>query len=257
MTSTNWIGLTPRGHPQFPARSRHRDLPGADLRGCEEISDFLRRHGTEHAGAGADFGAVGGRAVIVGASSVAFEAARLLLGDGDALASSDVNGARGVRRSAIREVVVLSPSAADHAEYTVGDLSALIGLPATEVVIARGTQESDSRTTPRASAALDAISRIGRRCRSCGADTAGDTATDCGAPSHARTGDRGEPRRSGRWCPVGTKPPCPQRERSDPDSDLPWCRGDDSLRSRADRAAAVTTTRRIGVHRDRRVATSA
>jgi hypothetical protein len=86
-----------------------------------------------------------------------------LLGDGDALASSDVNGARGVRRSAIREVVVLSPSAADHAEYTVGDLSALIGLPATEVVIARGTQESDSRTTPRASAALDAISRIGRR----------------------------------------------------------------------------------------------
>jgi NADPH-dependent glutamate synthase beta subunit-like oxidoreductase len=163
MTSANWIGLTPRGHPQFPARSRHRDLPGADLRGCEEISDFLRRHGTEHAGAGADFGAVGGRAVIVGASSVAFEAARLLLGDGDALASSDVNGARGVRRSAIREVVVLSPSAADHAEYTVGDLSALIGLPATEVVIARGTQESDSRTTPRASAALDAISRIGRR----------------------------------------------------------------------------------------------
>jgi hypothetical protein len=86
-----------------------------------------------------------------------------LLGDGDALASSDVNGARGVRRSAIREVVVLSPSAADHAEYTVGDLSALIGLPATEVVIARGTQESDSRTMPRASAALDAISRIGRR----------------------------------------------------------------------------------------------
>ena len=147
MTSTNWIGSMPRGHAQFPARSRHRDLPGADLRGCEEISDFLRRHGTEHAGAGADFGAVGGRAVIVGASSVAFEAVRLLLGDGDALASSDVNGARGlVRRSAIREVVVLSPIAANHAEYTVGDLSALIGLPATEVVIARGTQESDSRT---------------------------------------------------------------------------------------------------------------
>jgi hypothetical protein len=196
---------------------------------------------------------VGGR-FIVGASSVAFVAARLLLGDGDALASSDVNGARGVRRSAIREVVVLSPSAADHAEYTVDDLSALIGLPPTEVVIARGTQESDSRTTPRASAALDAISRIGRRCRSCGADTTGDTATDCGAPSHARTGDRGEPRRSGRWCPVGTKPPCPQRERSDPDSDLPWCRGDDSLRSRADWAAPVTTTRRVGVHRHPSVA---
>jgi NADPH-dependent glutamate synthase beta subunit-like oxidoreductase len=164
MTSTNCISSTPRGHGQFPARSRHRDLPGADLRGCEEISDFLRRHGTEHAGAGADFGAVGGRAVILGASSVAFEAARLLLGDGDALASSDVNGARGVRRSAIREVVVLSPSASDHAEYTIGDLSALIGLPATEVVIARGTRESESRTTPpRASAALDVISRIGRR----------------------------------------------------------------------------------------------
>ena len=163
MTSANWVGSKPRGHAQFPARSRHRDLPGADLRGCEEISDFLRRHGTEHAGAGADFGAVGGRAVIVGASSFAFEAARLLLGDGDALASSDVSGAHVVRRCAIREVVVLSPSAADHAEYTVGDLSALIGLPATEVVIARGTQESDSRTTPRASAALDAISRIGRR----------------------------------------------------------------------------------------------
>ena len=154
----------PHGHAQFPARSRHHDLPGADLRGCEEISDFLRRHGTEHSGAGADFGAVGGRAVIVGASSVAFEAARLLLGDTDALASSDVNGARGlVRRSAIREVVVLSPSDAGDAEYTVDDLSALIALPATEVVIARGTQESDARTKPPANAALDATSRIGRR----------------------------------------------------------------------------------------------
>jgi NADPH-dependent glutamate synthase beta subunit-like oxidoreductase len=162
--STNWIGWMPRGHAQFPALSRHRDLPGTDLRGCEEISDFLRRHGTEHAGAGADFGAVGGRAVIVGASSVAFEAARLLLGDADALASSHVNGARGlVRRSAIREVVMLSPSDAGHAEYTVDDLSALIALPATEVVIARGTQENDARTKPPADAALDATSRIGRR----------------------------------------------------------------------------------------------
>ena len=164
MTSTNWIGSMPRGHAQCRARSRHRDLPGADLRGCEQISDFLRRHGTDQADAGADFGATGGRAVIIGASSVAFEAARLLLGDGDTLASSDVNGARGlVRRSAIREVVVLSPSPAGHAEYTAGDLSALIGLPATEVVIARGTQDSDARTQPPANAALDATSRIGGR----------------------------------------------------------------------------------------------
>ena len=154
----------PGGHAQFPARSRHRELPGTDLGGCEEISDFLRRHGTEHAGAGADFGAVGGRAVIVGASSVAFEAARLLLGGADALASSHVRGARGlVRRSAIREVVVLSPSDAGDAEYTVGDLSALIALPATEVVIARGTQEGDARTEPPANTALDATSTIGRR----------------------------------------------------------------------------------------------
>src|SRR5260370_1563318 len=126
VTSTNWIGSMPRGHAQFPARSRHRDLPGTDLRGCEEISDFLRRHGTEHAGAGVDFGAVGGRAVIVGASSAAFEAARLLLGDADVLASSAVNGARRlVRRSAIRAVVVLSPSDASHGEYTLGDRAAL------------------------------------------------------------------------------------------------------------------------------------
>jgi len=68
-----------------------------------------------------------------------------------------------LRRSAIREVVVLSPSDACHAEYTVGDLSALIALPATEVVIARGTQESDARTKPPANAALDATSGIGRR----------------------------------------------------------------------------------------------
>jgi NADPH-dependent glutamate synthase beta subunit-like oxidoreductase len=162
----------PRGHAQFPARSRHGDLPGADLRGCEEIGDFLRRYGTEHGGAGADFGAVGGRAVIVGASRVAFEAARLLLGDADALASSDVNGARRlVPRSAIREVVMLSPSDAGHAEYTVGDLSALIGLPATEVVIARGTQETGARTGSPASAALDATSTIGR----CAAAAAGPT----------------------------------------------------------------------------------
>jgi NADPH-dependent glutamate synthase beta subunit-like oxidoreductase len=161
MNSTNWIGSTPRGHTQFPARSRHRDLPGADLRGCEEISDFLRRYGTEHAGAGADFGAVGGRAVIVGASSVSFEAARLLLGDADALASSDVNGTRGLvrRRSAIREVVVLSPSDAGHAEYTFGDLSALIGLRATEVVIARGTQESGRRAAAAAAPTLPATKR--------------------------------------------------------------------------------------------------
>jgi ferredoxin--NADP+ reductase len=164
VTSTNWIGSMPRGRAQFPPGSRHRDLPGADLRGCEEISDFLRRYGTEHAGVGADFGALGGRAVIVGASRVAFEAARLLLGDADALASSDVNGARGlVPCSAIREVVVLSAGDAGHAEYTVGDLSALIGLPATEVVIARGTQESDARTGSPASAALDATSTISRR----------------------------------------------------------------------------------------------
>jgi NADPH-dependent glutamate synthase beta subunit-like oxidoreductase len=173
MTSTNWIGSTPRGHTQFPARSRHRDLPGADLRGCEEISDFLRRYGTEHAGAGADFGAVGGRAVIVGASSVSFEAARLLLSDADALASSDVNGTRGLvrRRSVVREVVVLSPSDAGHAEYTFGDLSALMGIPSTEVVIARGTQESDASTKPPASAARDARSRTGRGAAAAAAPT--------------------------------------------------------------------------------------
>jgi len=60
---------------------------------------------------------------------------------------------------------------AGHAEYTVGDLSALIGLPATEVVIARGTQESDARTGSPASAALDATSTISRRAAAAAAPT--------------------------------------------------------------------------------------
>lgn len=85
----------------------------------------------------------GDRAVVVGNGNVALDVARLLLTDPDALARTDIadHALERLRRSAVREVVVLGRRGPEHAAYTRPELRALNHLDGVELVV-----DGDPRT---------------------------------------------------------------------------------------------------------------
>jgi len=77
------------------------------------------------------------RAVVVGNGNVALDVARLLVADPDELAHTDVadHALERLRRSTVREVVVLGRRGPEHAAYTRPELRALTHLDGVELVV--------------------------------------------------------------------------------------------------------------------------
>ncbi|WP_380279900.1 4Fe-4S binding protein [Kitasatospora purpeofusca] len=125
------------------AADRRLGVPGEDLPGSLPAITFVRWYNAEPtvpADAVALDGAPGGgaeRAVVIGNGNVAVDIARILLTDPDRLAATDIadHALAALRRSPVREVVLLARRGPEHAAWTAPEFLALTRLPGVDVVV--------------------------------------------------------------------------------------------------------------------------
>ncbi|GLZ49935.1 ferredoxin--NADP(+) reductase [Actinomycetospora sp. NBRC 106375] len=124
-----------------PAADRRLDVPGEDLPGSVPATRVVGWY-NGHPDVPPDaldpaVELAGQRAVVIGNGNVALDVARVLLTDPDALAGTAIAGhaLERLRRSAVREVVVLGRRGLEHAAYTRPELRALTRLDGVELVV--------------------------------------------------------------------------------------------------------------------------
>ncbi|KAF4407808.1 FAD-dependent oxidoreductase [Streptomyces lycii] len=132
------------------AADRRLGIPGEDLAGSLSATLFVAWYNghPEVAPDAVDLSA--GRVVVVGNGNVALDVARILVSDPEALAGTEIAGhaLEELRRSKVREVVLLGRRGAEHAAYTRSELLALKHLPGVDLMV----DDHD----PRTGAAIDA-----------------------------------------------------------------------------------------------------
>ncbi|MHC1563592.1 FAD-dependent oxidoreductase [Actinomycetospora sp. C-140] len=128
------------------AGDRRLDLPGEDLPGSVPATRVVGWY-NGHPDVPPDaldpaVELAGERAVVIGNGNVALDVARVLLTDPDALAGTTIAGPalERLRRSAVREVVVLGRRGPEHAAYTRPELRALTRLDGVELVVDDGPE---------------------------------------------------------------------------------------------------------------------
>ena len=116
---------------------RSLGVPGEDLRGSLSATRFVAWYNAhpDVPAAGVDLSSE--RAVVVGNGNVALDVARILLGDPDQLARTDIadHALEALRTSKVREVVLLARRGPEHAAYTSPEFLALQHLPGVQVVV--------------------------------------------------------------------------------------------------------------------------
>ncbi len=119
------------------SRSRDLGIPGEGLAGSVAAADFVSWYNGHPDHAGAQFALDTARATIVGNGNVALDVARMLVLDHAALAATDIaeHALDQLRRSEIREVVVLGRRGAADGAFSVGELLALGALRDVDVVV--------------------------------------------------------------------------------------------------------------------------
>ncbi|MGU3500960.1 FAD-dependent oxidoreductase [Mycobacterium sp. C31M] len=119
------------------SQSRELGIPGEDLAGSVAAADFVNWYNGHPDRAGADFALDSERAVIVGNGNVALDVARILVLDEAELAGTDIaeHALEKLRRSAVREVVVLGRRGAADGAFSVGELLALGSLQGVDIAI--------------------------------------------------------------------------------------------------------------------------
>ncbi|MER6361122.1 4Fe-4S binding protein [Kitasatospora sp. NPDC001527] len=125
------------------AADRRLGVPGEDLPGSVPATTFVRWYNAEPTVPG-DAVALGGgtgdgaeRAVVIGNGNVAVDIARILLTDPDRLAATDIadHALAALRRSPVREVVLLARRGPEHAAWTAPEFLALARLPGVDIVV--------------------------------------------------------------------------------------------------------------------------
>ncbi|KAA8889808.1 4Fe-4S dicluster domain-containing protein [Nocardia colli] len=116
---------------------RRLDVPGEDLPGSHSATEFVAWYNGHPDFADRQFDLSGERAVIVGNGNVALDVARVLTVDPDELAKTDIadHALDALRRSNIREVVVLGRRGPLQAAYTSSEFLALAHLRGIDVVV--------------------------------------------------------------------------------------------------------------------------
>jgi ferredoxin--NADP+ reductase len=116
---------------------RNLGIPGEDLPGSLSATRFVAWYNAhpDVPAAGVDLSSE--RAVVVGNGNVALDVARILLGDHDLLARTDIadHALDALRGSKVREVVLLARRGPEHAAFTSPEFLALQHLPGVRVVV--------------------------------------------------------------------------------------------------------------------------
>ncbi len=122
-------------------------IEGEDLPGCTSARELVAWYNghPEHLDLPVPLDSE--RAVVVGNGNVALDVARILTRDPEDLAGTDISrGALEVlRRSSVREVVVLGRRSAAHAAFTLPELVGLAAVPGIDVVVQGDLDEADPR----------------------------------------------------------------------------------------------------------------
>ncbi|MBF6124694.1 FAD-dependent oxidoreductase [Nocardia brasiliensis] len=124
---------------------RRLDVPGEDLPGSHSATEFVAWYNGHPDYAERQFDLSGERAVIVGNGNVALDVARVLTVSPDELAKTDIadHALDALRRSNIREVVVLGRRGPLQAAYTSSEFLALAHLNGIDVVVDAADLELD------------------------------------------------------------------------------------------------------------------
>lgn len=123
-------------------------IPGEDLSGSHAATEFVAWYNGHPDYADRAFDLSGERAVIVGNGNVALDVARILTMDPDDLARTDIadHALAALRKSNIREVVLLGRRGPAQAAYTTPEFLALGDLPGVDVVIDPTEVELDDKS---------------------------------------------------------------------------------------------------------------
>ncbi|MDT5397225.1 MAG: ferredoxin/flavodoxin---NADP+ reductase [Mycobacterium sp.] len=119
------------------AQDRGSRVPGEQLAGVHSATEFVGWYNGHPGYADRTFDLSSDRAVIIGNGNVAIDLARILLADPARLAGTDIadHALSALRRSNVREVMVLGRRGPAQAAYTNPELMALLDLPDLDVVI--------------------------------------------------------------------------------------------------------------------------
>ncbi|MFD6463961.1 ferredoxin--NADP reductase domain-containing protein, partial [Streptomyces roseolus] len=125
---------------------RKLGIPGEGLPGSTSATDFVAWYNGHPDHAADSIGLAHRRAVIVGNGNVALDVARVLTVDPDELAKTDIadHALDALRRSNIREVVVLGRRGPMQAAYTSPEFLALTHLKGVDVVVEEADLELDA-----------------------------------------------------------------------------------------------------------------
>jgi ferredoxin--NADP+ reductase len=112
-------------------------VPGEGLSAVATAAEFISWYNGHPDFADRQFALDSERAVVVGNGNVALDVARILVGDVDALARTDIadHALQALRGSRVREVTVLGRRGVADAAYTSAEFAALLDSPSIDVVI--------------------------------------------------------------------------------------------------------------------------
>jgi ferredoxin--NADP+ reductase len=119
------------------SESRRLGIAGEDLVGSSSANEFVGWYNGNPGYANAHFDLTGTRAVVVGTGNVALDIARILLGDIDQLARTDIadHALATLAASTIEQVVVLGRRNIGHAAFTSPELLAFAACRSIDVVV--------------------------------------------------------------------------------------------------------------------------
>jgi ferredoxin--NADP+ reductase len=127
---------------------RKLEVPGADLPGTASATEFVAWYNGHPDHAHHDFDLSHERAVIVGNGNVALDVARILTADPDRLAATDIarTALESLRRSRIREVVLVARRGVAQSAFTVPEFAALLASTDADVAVDPAETTLDAET---------------------------------------------------------------------------------------------------------------
>ncbi len=153
-------------------------IPGEDLPGSMAAADLVAWYNAQPDREHGDVTLASERVVVIGNGNVALDVARVLLTDPDALARTDIadHALATLRRSRVREVVVLGRRGPEDAAYSRSELVGMRAIPGVDLVVedhprtrevvegaAVGSKSAMLRDVPRTTVDWDAPPAPGRR----------------------------------------------------------------------------------------------
>lgn len=117
--------------------SRELGIPGEHLPGSHSAAEFVAWYNNHPEHGDDEFHLATTRVVVVGNGNVALDIGRVLLGDRETLAATDIaeHALTRLAESSVSEVVLLARRGAAHAAFSVGEFLALAELPGVDVII--------------------------------------------------------------------------------------------------------------------------